>query len=411
MTRQDSPSYILEQLRDISSIDQTRVENSAAWKSSLSVEDYVEREHILSMAKLTSSETNRILVFGLKEASKPEIVLSSIELLVRESWKFHKNADGSVAKTSVLSGCIGGVFTNPPYRGKGLATIMVDKMMELARTPEILGEDGIVFLYSEVGDYYTRNGFRSFHVPLVNVPLVQKGHTYEKPENIELIRYHDFCALFKKYNSHVEQEIREKVAADGKDRFAISPTSDYADWFHLRLKYVLSKLHDDSSLDLDVTKDSYEDLVAKFHTIEPFYFGMKSVDPATGEMLGFVVWHYEYDFDSKTQRRKNYLTIIKLHVDTSRASYDEVALQLLSQVKAYFEAEHGVPQLSKFEKIVLWESEVTPYVLRSLREKFGSVDGLENSSLSAICCLDEKDNAKIRDGSMVWEINTKLPWF
>lgn len=411
MTRKDSSAYVLEQLHDVPSVDQTRVENAAAWKSSLSVEQYVEREHILNMAKIASSETNRILVFGLKALSDPGTVLSSIELLVRKAWKFHKNADGSIDRKSVLCGCIGGVFTNPGNRGQGLATFMVDKLMEIARTPAVLGPDGFVFLYSEVGEYYARNGFKSFHVPLVNVPLVQNSSPYKKAANVELIRYHEFAPLFEEYNAHIEQGMRGKVAADGLDRLSVDPTSDYIDWFHLRLKYVASRLYPESHVDLDVTKDSYEDLVANFHTIDPHYYGMKVVSPETGDMLGFIAWHYEYDYDSKAQRRKNYLTIVKIHVDTTRASYDEVAFQLLSHVKSYFEAEHGIPQLSGFEKMVIWESEINPQLVDKLREQYGSIDGLDNSSLSAVCCIDKEDDAKLKEGSLIWENNTKLPWF
>lgn len=411
MTRKDSSEYVLERLDDVSSVDQTRVENAAAWRSSLSVQQYVEREAILNMAKIASSETNRILVFGLKAVTDPDTVLSSIELLVRKAWRFHKNADGSISRKSVLCGCIGAVFTNPGNRGQGLASIMVTKLMEIAKSPAVLGEDGFVFLYSEVGEYYARNGFKSFHVPLVNIPLSQNGLPYKKPANVELIRYHDFTASFEDYNAHIERDLREKVVVDGLDRLTIDPTSDYVDWFHLRLKYVASRLYAESHVELDVTKDSYEDLVVKFDAIEPHYYGLKLLCGETGATLGFVVWHYEYDFDTKAQRRKNYLTIVNIHVDTTRAKYNEVAFQLISEVKAYFEADHGVPQLSKFEKIVIWESEITPELVQKLRVQFGSTDGLKNSSLSAVCCIDKEDDAKLKDGSIIWENNTKLPWF
>lgn len=414
MTRKESSEYFLEQLQDSSAVDQTRVENSAAWRSALSVHEYVERENVLGMAKITSSETNRIFVFGLKAASDPKTVLSSMEILVRKAWRFHKNADGSISRKSVLSGCIGAVFTKPENRGQGLAGIMVSKLMELVKNPEFpgfLGKDGFVFLYSEVGEYYSRYGFKSFHVPLVNIPLSHNRSPYKKSPNVQLIRYHDFASSFEEYNAHIDKDIRKKVAADGLDRLTLDPTSDCIDWFHLRLKYVASRLYPESQVDIDISKDSYEDIVAKFDTIEPRYYGIKLLCPETGSTLGFIGWHYEYDYDEKAEKRKNYLTIVNIHVDTTRANYNDVALQLIAEVKAYFEADHGVPQLSEFQKIVIWESEINSEIVETLREKFGSSDGLNNSSLSAICCIDEEDNAKLKEGSIIWENNTKLSWF
>lgn len=407
----ENPSdYYLDRLQDLPSINKTREANAAAWRNFLSVEEYVEREHVLGLSKIASSETNRVLVFGLKNKSDPSTIVSSVELLVRESWRFHKTADGSVARKSVLSGCVGGVYTDPSHRGKGYASIMIDKLMQIAKTPDVLGEDGFVFLYSEVGEYYARNGFKSFHVPLANIPLVAQNKPYEKPENVDLVKYHEFAPLFEEYNAHFDSEMREKTATDGLDRITINPTADYIDWYHLRLKFFVAKLYE-QHIKFDGYRDSYDDLVAKFLSIQPHYYGMILRCPETGDSQGFIVWHYEYDFDKETEKPKNYVTILKIHVDTTRANYDSVAVQLIANLKNYVEADHGIPQLANFHKIVLWESEVSSKVLRDLRKFFQSVDGLNNSSLGAICFVNEEDDSRLKKGEILWENNNKLPWF
>lgn len=410
-SKEDPSDYILERLTDVPSVDYTRKQNAAAWRNLLSIQDYVERERVLGLSKIASSDVNRLVVFGLKAKDKPDTLVSSLELLIREAWHFYRHVDGSVEKRNVLSGCIGGVYTYPENRGKGLATIMVDKLVEISRKPEYLGKDGFIFLYSEVGEYYTRNGFKSLPVPYLNFPLSPSDSPYEKQQDVSLIKYHEFGPLFEQYNQHFEKEMTVKVAADGIERISVNPTSQYLDWFHLRVKFFSTKLFGNTNVHIDPRTETYEQIVDKFIPIEPIYFGLQITSPTTGSLKGFIVWQYEYDSDQEKNVFKNYATVIKIFVNTPHFDHDETQLALISAMKKYLEAKHDLPQMSNFHKIVIWESELSESVIASLKAKYAAVDGLENSSRSAIQCIDQEQDQRLKEGNILWENNNKLPWF
>lgn len=410
-SKEDPNDYILQRLSDVPTVDYTREQNSAAWKNLLSAQEYIERERCLGLSKIASSDVNRLAVFGLKSKDKPDTIVGSLELLIREAWYFHKKSDGSVIKKNVLSGCVGGVYTYPEYRGKGLATIMVDKLFELAKGSEYLGPDGFMFLYSEVGEFYTRNGFKSFAVPLLNFPLKPSNTAYENSANVSLIKYHEFDSLFEQYNGHFEKEMIAKVEADGVDRISVDPTSQYIDWFHLRVKFFSTKLFGHSDVHIDPRTDTYEEIVDKVSTIEPIYFGIQITCPTTNALKGFIVWQYEYGYDHDNNVFQNYATVIKIFVNTPHFNQEETQLALIAAMKKYLEAKHELPQMSNFHKIVIWETEITESVIASLKTKYGGVDGLENGSRSAIQCIDEDQDQRLKDGRILWENNNKLPWF
>lgn len=406
--KEDPSEYVLERLHDLEEINYTRRQNSASWRALLPEEDYVAREFLLGKAKIASSEVNRLAVFGLRSQDKLQLV-SSIELLIRESCRFTKNEDGTVTRKSILSGCVGGVYTYPEYRGKGLATIMVDKLVEIAKTKEYLGEDGFIFLYSEVGEYYTRNGFKSYAVPLMNVPLQSSSNAFVAPENMSLVKYHEFGPLFDIYKNRFEEDMHSSVGKDGVERISIDPTEECIDWFHLRVKFFGTKLFGDVGAKYDVWKDSYELLVSSFEHVQPTHFGIRYDCPKTGKLIGFIVWTYDYSFNEEKQKFQNHATIIKIFVDTPEQ--DAVTLKLIGGMKSFLEAKHEAAAVSNFTRIVIWESEISDRVHSQLVKLWGAVHGLENGSRSAIRFNNVKDDEKLKSGAIVWENNNKMPWF
>lgn len=402
-----NPDYRLDILTTHDEITHTRQQNAAAWKNLLSVEEYVAREHVLLLSKIASSEVSRVAVFGLRHISSPTL-LSSVELFVRHSWRYHQDASGKPVKTPILSGCLGGVFTYPENRGKSIAQIMVDKLVEIAKSTDFLGPDGFTILYSEVGEYYTRNGFKSFPVPLTNVAIAPLDSEYVAPDGVELVRYHEFEDLFKVYAESFHAEILAKVAADGIDRVALDPVSGLVDWFHVRVKYFATKLFGEK-IEFDPFKMSYEELNDIFTKVEPHFFGVKLVKPGTNALRGFIVWQYEYDQD-KTGAFSNYATVIKIYVNSTIGDVDSTTHELILAMQAYLGAKHSSPQLQNFKKIVIWESEISSALKDKLVHE-GAVHGLENSSRSAILFNNDADDEKLKAGKIIWEDNTKLPWF
>lgn len=410
-SREEPSDFFLDEIQDTKTRDYTRERNAAAWKNLLSVEDYVTRENVLGLSKIACSDPNRLVVFALKSKFDPTRVLCSCEVLVRAAWRYVKTKDNKVQRVDVLSGCIGGVYTYEENRGRGLATIMIDKLVEMAKTSDFLGPHGFLFLYSEVGEFYARNGFKSFHVDLLNLPLSYSGTKYVLKPGIELVKYNEFDGLFEVYNRHLDQQLAHEVSQDGVDRISINPSADYVDWYHLRAKFFGVKLFDDKVSKYDFQNESLGSLTKKFESSEPVYFGIKSVCRDTGKLKGFVVWQYEYGFNQEENKFQNYATLIKSFVDEQVSSPDKTALELIEEMKTYLEAEHGTPQMSNFHKIVIWESEISPAVKKVLVNRYDCPHGLENSSMSAILYNNKEDDEKLKLGKIIWENNTKLPWF
>lgn len=401
--------YVLAQVHDLAQKNFTREQNADAWKNHLSTEDYVKREYVLGLSKMATSENHELMVFIMTANDHPEIPLCSCELLVRKGLRYKKTELGSVEKEDILSGCIGAVFTYKEHRGQGLALIMIDHLVEMAKQPSILGPNGFIFLYSEVGEYYARNGFKSFGIPITKVPLLQSEEAYSPSSTVELVQFHDFKDLFNVYSTQFDQDVREKVAADGLERVSVSCNEGYVDWFHLRAKYLGVKLFEKTAHEWDFANESLESLSVKFAKTDPNVFGLK-LKSASGTLKGFIVWTYDYEYSADENQFHNYVTLIN-KVVVHGYDKDETTLELIQEMKNFLEAKHSEPQMSNLEELKIWESEMSPEVLKTLIKDFGAKSGYENGSRSAIMMNSKDDDEKLKAGRIIWEENTKLPWF
>jgi len=349
----------------------------------------------------------------LQDVKNPEDKLCSVELLIRQSWKFtwDKETD-KVVKKNILSACIGGVFTYSEHRGKGLAKIMIDKVVELSKS-QYVGPDGFTFLYSEVGEYYTRNGFRSFGVPLLNFPLSQTGQDYDAivkqdEDDVQLIKYHDFQELMEVYNKQFETEMINKTKKDHKTRVSIDPSLDFIDWFHLRAKFISHKLfHHHLNIDSSLP---YDELIEKFQAIDPTNFGIQ-IKTKLGQLIGFISWTYDWNL-IKTNKYENYVTVLKI-VTMPQFDNSKYSIKLFRLMKSYLEQMNATNDevLGNFVKIIIWESEISSEVKEHLIKGFKGTDGIENGSRSAILINNDKEDKLLATGELIWENNTKLPWF
>lgn len=414
MTFSTEDEYELVNITEKELVDFTRTQNSQAWKGQLSSENYVLRESVLGKARITLSRVNRLLVFMLRDAKKPDERLCSSEMLVREAWKFGWNKEtGRVEKHRVLSGCIGGVFTYPEHRGKGLARIMIDKLVEMSKSTYV-GPEGFTFLYSEVGEYYSRNGFKSFAVPLINFPLGKTDAAFndavaQEEDTVELVKYHEFKELFETYNRQFERDIAGRTKVDHKLRVTIDPTLEYADWFHLRAKFISQKLfHKKLKVDYN---SPYEDINACFREIEPHYFGIKITNEQK-ELVGFISWTYDWNFVEESQTYENYVSVLKIYVVPQYDNF-KYTQKLILLMKSYLGSLNSSSNeiTSNFVKAIIWESEVSTEIKKIIQDEYDGTLGLENGSRSAILMNNDHDNKLLQTDSLVWENNTKLPWF
>ncbi|EGW35737.1 gcn5-related n-acetyltransferase [Spathaspora passalidarum NRRL Y-27907] len=400
--------YELVHLTDKEVIQFTRRQNSEAWKGRLSSEDYVLREHVLGKSKITSSDVNRLVVYMMRRV-EDGTPLCSIELLIRKSWKFtFDETTNQVVQHDILSGCIGGVFTYPEHRKKGYARIMVDKLVKVAKS-ELLGEDGFTFLYSEVGEYYTKNGFLSLPVDLMNTPVDMNDDKLEqdpdvKDSQFELVDYHNFEPLMNDYITQFKQSIISKVQADHKTRVAVVPTSDIVDWFHLRSKYISYKLfHQDKAHNaIDFWNESYNSIRDKLVHNDPFKFGLKLYNADKSAVTAFIVWTMEW-----ASTTENYASVLKTVV--FEGDKDATTIKLLKLMKNYLIKNPIVDQTTS--KIVIWESEVSSSVKEFLVNEWNTKHGIENSSRSAILINNQLEDEQLKSNELIWEGNDKIPWF
>ncbi|ODV76948.1 uncharacterized protein CANTADRAFT_8125 [Suhomyces tanzawaensis NRRL Y-17324] len=400
-----SSQYELVEASDIDVINYTRSRNAVSWKGALSAEDYVLRERVLGKSRATTTTPHRLAVFVLRRKGTTE-PLASCELFIRSAWRVDY-VDSVPVKRQVLCGCVGGVFTYPENRKQGLGKIMIDQLVEHSKLSKYVGPDGYTFLYSEIGEYYTQFGFKSFAVPLTNISLDDKGDEHDLG-NHELIYYHQFDEYYQYYSDQVQRNTLKQVEADKKSRVTIAPTSDYVNWFHLRSKYISYKLfyeHKEPSK-MDFANATYEQILARFEDTEPKVYGIKLVDEAK-EWYAAITWTLDFSGDTE-----NYATVLKIIIKDGH-DRDSNTIKLFKLMKQYLRSfdKIGNDFNQRTTKIVLWQSEVSELVLSFLVEKWGSKHGIDNSSRSAILMHNHEDEENLKQGKLLWEGNDKLPWF
>lgn len=355
-------------------IDFTRFHNSGTWKGFLSVEDFILREYVLNK----SPHCDNIMIFLLLHGNDK---VCSCELLIRDGIKFERNKE-----ITVSTGCISAVYTYQEFRSKGYAKIMIDRVIEQCK----ILLDGFVFLYSEIGEYYTRLGFKSFHVPMLTREVSGDAVHFKGDNDIvidgnclQFVRFHQFkelIDLYKKYNYH---EIRQKVAKDGKTRISIDVHERIFDWFHLRAKFLTYKA---TKLKVPIDFTDHDDTVAKFNHLDPKNFGLKI--SVNGNVKAYIIWTYDFKADA-TQ----YLTVLNLF---AVPGYESYKLKLLRYTEDYM-------KLLGISTLKIWSSDIDN------KEFNGKVS--TNPSLGAIRMITEEDDKRLESGEIIWENNNKIPWF
>lgn len=394
-------NYRLVHVTEKDVVNFTRSQNGASWRGALTLDQYVTRELVLSKGKLIK----QLMVFILEDSRQTK--LASIELLVRDATRY--SYDGArVVRQAIQCGSIGGVFTYPDHRGKGLAKVMVDELMDQARST-LVGSHGFTFLYSEIGDYYERNGFVSEPVALTHIPVnaANKTSIHNDDDLVSYIGYHEFEPYFELYRQRYEEEITKAVTNDHKPRVSANITLAYADWFHLRAKYISYHLfHQKPKINFE--SSTYEELVDKFLPITPQIFGLKiSVNNRTA---GFIVW--TYDWDTTDNQPANKATVIRLHVEPG-FDKEDYTWRLLQHTKRFLEQQNAKGELATtgFVKIVVWDSDTTPQIREKLEQLYDAKTGIVNTSRSAIHFHSPDDQKKYCNGELVWANNNKLTWF
>lgn len=166
---------------------------------------YLDRDMTLE----NSHKANGLVFRTWKLEDDQGTIVSGCESLQRPAYRKAKGEQGKEVTEFVVAS----VFTPSAYRGKGYAAELLSGV-----TAEH-GKDGIVTLWSDVGNYYARFGYKrancdQFHAKPAKttakgVTLVTKDQAVQK--------------LLPRHVTQVKTTVDELVEADGKTRFAVVP--------------------------------------------------------------------------------------------------------------------------------------------------------------------------------------------
>lgn len=394
-----SDDFELIRITDTDLVNYTREQNSELWQGQLSRNDYVIRETVLGKSQMIDhhSHDNELHVFMLRNKESKEPV-SSIELVVREAIRVDYDGEKAVSKI-VPSGTIGGVFTIKEHRSKGYAKLMLQKCVEVAKE-EFIGTHGFTFLYSEVGEYYSQFGFKSFPVDLISIP-VEEVNIKDGPEP-QLLPYHEFDRVFKEYEKQTAREVADLVEKDHKTRIYLRPTSQLVDWFHLRAKYISYKLLHEDSESVDFVNLDYSEIASVFKKTKPNTFGMTFEE--NGQKVATLV--FTIDWKSKTQY---YATVLKIIV-ADGVDREKYTADLVKALLRFLNKNPELPG-QKCTQVVIWESELSTQSKEHFIKTFKLEHGIDNLSRSAMLLNNDTDQKALLNGDIEWINNDKLSWF
>lgn len=375
----------------------THLQNGASWSTEfLTREEYADRERLLGMSQLGQLNKSRehmeqykhsqhlgIKYFVLKDLSLPATsktsqIVGSCETMNRTGWTL---IPGSDEIHTVLSSCIGGVFTMKRHRGKGYARFMMNELNKYYDSIACGSEDPflkymILHLYSEVGEYYQKSGYLSYHVPLnevFNLAELQSKYCDRASGSaltgeIRTLGYDDYEDLVEVERQEFKKQMLEAHAGDDrkKFKFTVEPSMQNLTWFEDR--------------DIFVSKKFVQSPATKF--------GAALKDGS------HIVWHHSWTAHS--------LILVKVQILGN--DVEDKLSRLLTEAIAECHSQN-------LTHIEFWEDELPATKFPKLHETLSFIETGNNlkkinGSLSAI-----RLSPNYRDERCVWLNNTKFCWF
>lgn len=394
-----APSLSFEVNTDPEVIRYTHSENGQNWKSSQTLEEYCDREGLLGNSAIATKDRSvetreRFPVgyehFGIKyfvlkdksleETSKTSQIVSSCETLCRLGYAVHPASDGKIVP--VLTACVGGVYTPHKYRGRGYARTMIgelnkyyDTLSSAPGAPDFV-KNAVLFLYSEVGEYYYKSGYHSQHVPVhIISDLDEFFERYCGQETMEkgrFLGFDDYADLVALQEKQFESQLLQ-LHKHNPEKFVFTVAADIGlyQWFQVRDVFLMEKTN-------------------RHQTDLKFGFALQDNN--------HIIWHHHWN--------ENALLVVKVFIDEKMDSqhYSLILRKLFAQ---------AVSEAKKcgLSKLIFWDEEIPLKNLPKLHSvltdmESGSKVFVENGSLSAV---RPPNNFKIED--TIWDNNTKFCWF
>ncbi|QPG76163.1 hypothetical protein FOA43_003549 [Brettanomyces nanus] len=379
---------VLEHTSDWEILRYCQSRNYPTWGQPFTLTDYQEREEINYKHELCDimrdySKKKKGVYYWIMRDSEADIerssnpkfqnIVSACEILVRDSYFVDASSNDKTDIQECLSAVIGSVFTFPEYRSRGYATkmlkLLVDKMKILLGNPYDFS-----FLYSEVGEFYSKFGFKSYYEPLC---VIQVGSHRTKVSYKYTELTTDFHAQMELYDERLKRLMKKHAQKENKLVVSLKPEQNIIEWFLNRSRFSARALK------------GFTDIRTK-----ELVFGAK-LDTETND---FIIWFDDF--------RENTAVVLLLYADS------------LENVKKLVDiCKFHIP--NEMNKIIFWETELYDFdksgesrnekeIQTFVKDQLGCETGLENGSLSALRMLKETVNSQ-RD--TIWEGNGKWAWF
>lgn len=382
---------VFEQTTDPEVIKFTHLQNGSAWRGDLTLEEYSEREWLLGMSELGQKNKSPemkakfpqghqwlgIKYFVLKNlnldsSSKTSQIVSSCEIMNRLGYCISPDTNNKMEPC--LVGTVGGVYTMSEHRGKGYARKMVeflngyqDDISNGPDAPKVVGT-----LYSEVGEYYAKSGYKSSHVPvhiITQLDELEKQYCHETVAGryLGLDGYQDLVALQQKgFEANLKKLHKENP---GKLVFTIYPDIDIYKWFAYRDLFIMEKAN---------------------RIQDNLKFGFALEDGS------HLLWHHHWT--------ENCLWIVKVFIREEVDNSEAVLKKLMT--KAVEEAKK-----TGLKTLLFWDQEIVIQKFPKLQKLMIDMEHessiyAENGSLSAY-----RPPKGFTADQIIWDNNTKFCWF
>lgn len=363
----------LELISDPEIIRYTHMRNAEVWSAKLTKEQYADREWLIGCESRIGRRKGTLGVFhyvlrdlSLDSKTKTDNIVASLETLNRKAWRI-KGSNGKLE--DVVCACVGGVFTFEEHRGKGYATEMITRLNE--KLENQLGKNAFTFLYSEVGDYYSRFGYYNFEVPLHYIPIEAISLPKVNKNDYHPLKYEDYQPLVDAQYDKVKLGLITKSKTLKHDETLVSlvPNLDIYTWFHDRDIFISKTLKPENEIEnfgavLNGTKDH-------------------------------ILWLHDWNSEI--------LTIVRLYNEHQQDVENFKQLLNIAIEEAH---KYGFKGINIWHTTLGEDKSHIEKALEYIEESLGAKTYQENSSISAIRLHDGTSKEKV-----FWENNDKWCWF
>ncbi|GME69310.1 unnamed protein product [[Candida] boidinii] len=453
MTISDPQNFELELTLSPKIYSYCQSRNYETWGIGLTNEQYLEREVVSYQGPMCNAsrdflkDREGVLYWVLrdktivkKDADDEDTynIVCACETLGRKSIVYDPNGNEGKGQIhqDILSTVIGSVYTFPEFRKRGYASnmfVLLIKKMEEYLYGANSSNLNFSYLYSEVGEYYSRFGYKSFHIPLFEFKVPEPTTTttetlipIDKVNNYldhsEILKFGEFEELMETYKNKFETAFKESVKGN-KDKYIVAtyPNARINDWFHRRgiHTYFCRNSQDGDSNEAKIRELSKELVFGLKLKSNPDNFLVYHQDVASNELVILLV---------NSDSNENYVKLIQDTIKLSSIS-DKINKHKIKKVKVWitelitdFSDRLSFKQrLEDFEAFKEDEINLKLGERKQLIDLYNSLkseDSIEFEllgnieSLSAIRFLDDELNEQtIKDDSLIWSFNSKWTWY